>query len=152
MTGAPVGTRGFNHLQRPLQKEVSVGIGFADAFPSETTWLRDWPHSPSTISIHVSENPNGIPAQSPWVATQELPWVSFPPNIFNRNAVAAVHRLIIDNIGRNAVGVVSFSNRLPKVGAGAPTLGYGAQSRWDCFFAEISEGIASTGRHRVQLR
>ena len=128
-------------LRKSLQKEVSVGIGLADAFPKETIWLRDWPHSPSAINIYASENPDRIPAQSPWVATKELPWVSFPPNIFNRNAVAAVHLLIADHIGRNAVGVVFVLNRLPKVGACAPTLGYGTQSRWDCFLQTFLSGL-----------
>jgi len=86
------------------------------------------------MNLHASENPDRIPAHSPWVATKEPPWVSFPPNLFNRNAVAAVHRLIMNNIGRNAVGVVFVFNRLPKLGAGAPTLGFKAQSGWDCFF------------------
>ena len=36
--------------------------------------------------------------------------------------------------GRNAVGIVFVFNRLPKLGAGAPTLGFKAQSGWDCFF------------------
>ena len=65
-----------------------------------------------------------------------------PANIFNRDAVAAVHLLITDSSGRNAVGVVFVFNRLPKVGAGAPTLGYGAQSRWDWFLQRLLSGLA----------
>jgi len=41
------------------------------------------------------------------------------------------------HIDLNAVGVVFVFNRLPKLGAGAPTLGFGAQSRWD-YFADTS--------------
>ena len=35
-------------------------------------------------------------------------------------------------IGHNLVEVVSISEREPKVGADAPTLGWRSQSRWDC--------------------
>ena len=51
-------------------------------------------------------------------------WASvFQPNFDpgKRSAVAAVNPLITNNISRNAVGVVFVFNRLPKVGAGAPT-------------------------------
>jgi hypothetical protein len=34
--------------------------------------------------------------------------------------------------GHNPVGVVSNSKKIPKVGAGAPTLGWRAQPLWDC--------------------
>jgi len=47
------------------------------------------------------------------------------------------------DVCRNAFGVVSFSNRMPKVGAGAPTLGFEAQSRWDCFLQTFLKAVAS---------
>ena len=117
----------FTNLERDLCKRRSLLGLVCDAFPIGTTWLRNWPHRPSAISIHASENPRGIPAQSPWVATKELPWV-FPPNIFNGNAVVAVHLLVTNNISPQRRWRCFHFNHLPKVGAGAPTLGFGTQS------------------------
>src|SRR6267143_6483784 len=54
------------------------------------------------------------------------------PNIPNRNAVAANSPVpLAYNAGHNAIGVVFISLRLPKVGAGAPNLGWKPQSLWD---------------------
>jgi hypothetical protein len=60
-----------------------------------------------------------------------------PPNIPNRNAVAA-HPVLADSHqrltpGHNAVGVVSISERAPKVAPKAfeATLGWKSQSLWD---------------------
>ena len=44
--------------------------------------------------------------------------------------VAKIIRLVSGRICRNRVAVVPVLPRSPKVGAGAPTLGFGPQPRW----------------------
>jgi len=59
----------------------------------------------------------------------------------NRNAIVAkTVRLASRRICRNPVGVAPALPRSPKVDAGAPTLGWMPQSRWDCH----GRGVAGT--------
>src|SRR5207245_6873298 len=73
--------------------------------------------------LRILCNPKGIVSSSPGLPQRGYPGSSVnETNISNRNAVAA-HRYP-SPIGHNAVGVVSRFERAPKVGAGAPTLGW----------------------------
>ena len=50
--------------------------------------------------------------------------------IYPNGVVTKIVRLVSRRICRNPVGVVPVLPRSPKVGAGAPTLGFGPQPRW----------------------
>ena len=49
-----------------------------------------WPGPAPLLLLRPVANPKGIPAQSPAVARNELPWENVPQIISNRNAVAAM--------------------------------------------------------------
>jgi hypothetical protein len=79
-----------------------------------------------------SWNPNGIPSQSPGLRGTSYPGLSSIKRPQPQRGCGHSVPARAPDVGHNAVGVVSISERAPKVGAGAPTLGWRPQSLWDC--------------------
>jgi hypothetical protein len=97
---------------------------------SQTLETQKRRHSFARFSVALPQRGNG---PKPNVAARRLRWVclKYSPNL---NEVAANRWSRNErNAGRNPVGIENLGLRDPKVGAGAPTLGFAPERRWRSF-------------------